>query len=168
MVDNRTVTEMAGDLFIERRKQDGTLAAAMIGRPTGSTTLTAPQERAAFWKRAMTPEQEAQLWQQGLAEAAQQGINPDDAIKQLAPKISAQVYTYRWQMAAWGGRDTPDKVAAWASKHAAAGPPDDSLTPARQNLTEPDTSLTDTRQNLTKPDIPASPSAPSEEAPSYG
>lgn len=83
------------------------------------------EERRRFWKRAMTPEQEAQLW---TTELATRGLLPEALTPEVATdiglKIGQQVYPDRYDMMPQDGRDTQAKQANWAWKHAKLGPPE--------------------------------------------
>lgn len=88
-------------------------------------TVESKNERKLFWERAVTPEQEAQMW---LGEMAARGItelvpgSPEAA--DIGLKISKSVYPARWDMMSGEGRQHASEQAMWAWKHAKQGPPE--------------------------------------------
>lgn len=105
--EKRTVREVAGDLLLEKRKQLGDEAAKRLERPTGARALTKAEQRAAFWKRFATPEQEAAMLADGQSPMA----------------VSAVVYKRRWELWNDAGPELSDKLA-WAKEMAKLGPPE--------------------------------------------
>lgn len=81
--------------------------------------LSSERERMLFWQRAIPPEQEALLWQQG--------VDPWE--------ISTRVFPHRWKLMGMG-RTTDTEKVAWLKKYQALGPPttdaddDDGMAPA--------------------------------------
>lgn len=97
------------------------MLAEMLKRD-GIDEVDTAEERRRFWQRALTPEQEAQLWQQEIANRGITQMTPEQATD-IGLGISKQVYPDRWDMMPGAGRDTEAKQAMWASKHAKLGPP---------------------------------------------
>lgn len=83
------------------------------------------EERRRFWQRAVTPEQEQQLW---LGEMQARGLTPETMTPEqaldLGLKIGQQVYPDRWDMMSGEGRNTQAQQATWAWKHTKLGPPE--------------------------------------------
>lgn len=80
------------------------------------------EERQRFWQRAITPEQEQLLWQEGMARLGTLELTPDQALD-LGLQISKRVYPDRWDMLGGEGRDAQSDQAMWAWKQAQKGPP---------------------------------------------
>ena len=57
----RTITEIAGDILVERRRAVGDAAAERRGPPAGAERIPERVEREAYWKRFLPPEQEQLL-----------------------------------------------------------------------------------------------------------
>jgi hypothetical protein len=96
--------------------------------------VDASEQRRRFWQRALTPEQEQQLWVQELAARGIPQLVPGspDAVD-IGLKISKQTYPDRWDMLPGEGRDNQSDQAMWAWKQAQKGPPaseQDAETPA--------------------------------------
>jgi hypothetical protein len=84
------------------------------------------EERTRFWQRALTPEQEQELWRQELVKAGTldtSALSPQQLLG-IGITISQQVYPDRWDMATGEGRDTQSAQAEWAWKQAMKGPPE--------------------------------------------
>ena len=105
MAAENTRAELAQRL-LETREQVGEAVTEGITRDPTMRQLPPEQERELFWQRAVTPEQEAQLWAQGVDPWA----------------ISAMVYPERWKLAKLG-RPTLTQQARWFKEHQQKGPP---------------------------------------------
>jgi hypothetical protein len=86
---------------------------ATLMRRDKITEVEAAEERRRFWQRAITEQEEASLWQQGMTPY----------------EISKQVYPDRWDMAGAEGRVHESEIAAWSHKHAQKGTPQPSAPP---------------------------------------
>lgn len=102
----QTVIEVAGDLLLEKREQIASGVAELRGRPTGATAMTKPEQREAFWKRFVSPEQEAAMLAAGQSRMA----------------VSAVVYQRRWELWNDEGTSLTDKLK-WAREMVKLGPP---------------------------------------------
>lgn len=104
--------------------------AALLNRE-GITEVLPAEERRRFWQRAMTPEQEQEVWVQEMAQAGITQLVPGaPETIELGLRVAATVYPDRFDMLAQEGRDTPSAQAAWAMKHARRGPPTPKPRPA--------------------------------------
>lgn len=116
MVDERgrSVAEIAGDLFYERRRSVGDAAADRRGHPTGAEAIPRRAEREAFWKSFITPETEQRMLAEGMAA----GAPPHE----LRKAISGIKYKRRWELFERQG-ELPDRIA-WAKEMVKLGPPE--------------------------------------------
>lgn len=107
MAEENARSELAQRL-LETREQVGEAVEDGLDRDPTMRHLPPERERELFWQRAMTPEQEAQLWAQGVDPWA----------------ISAMVYPERWKLSKMG-RTTLTQQARWFKEHQKKGPPGD-------------------------------------------
>lgn len=86
--------------------------------------VDAAEQRRRFNQRALTPEQEQQLWVQEMAARGIQQLEPGspEAID-IGLAISKRVYPDRWDMLAGEGRDGLSEQAMWAWKQARKAQP---------------------------------------------
>ena len=105
MATENTRAELAQRL-LETRREVGEAVTEGITRDPTMRQLPPEKERELFWQRAVTPEQEAQLWAQGVDPWA----------------ISAMVYPERWKLAKLG-RPTLTQQVRWFKEHQQKGPP---------------------------------------------
>lgn len=91
----------------------------------GIETVESKEERRLFWLRAVTPEREARMW---LDEMAQRGLTElvpgSPEALEMGLKISKSVYPSRWDMLEGEGRDHQSEQSMWALKAAKQGPPE--------------------------------------------
>lgn len=115
--------DILAETMSEGRKVVVPYLAEMLKTERISEVPTA-EERRLFWARAKTPEQEAQMWTEALA---QRGLAPEMLTPEVALDIglgiAKEVYPGRWDMMGQEGRTTQADQARWAAKHAKLGPP---------------------------------------------
>ena len=125
MPDAKAPRDIFAETMSDGRKVLVPYLAEMLKRGKISE-VDAKDERRRFWLRAMTEEQEAQLWQQAML---QRGLTPETLTPEQATDIglgiAKQVYQARFDMMEKEGRDTPSAQATWAWKHAQMGPPEE-------------------------------------------
>jgi hypothetical protein len=91
------------------------------------------EQRRRFNQRAMTPEQEQQLWVQEMTSRGLAELTPGSPeALDIGLRISKQVYPDRWDMLAGEGRDGLSDQALWAWKMARTVEP-----PAAEQDAEP-------------------------------
>lgn len=115
------------------------LLAEMLKR-RGIEEVDNTEERRRFWQRALTPEQEAALWQQEMTSRGITELVPGSPeALDIGLGISKQVYPDRWDMMAGEGRDQGSAQAVWAAKHARRGPPEQTQEPMLESPTPVET-----------------------------
>lgn len=113
--------DVLAEVMAEGRKVLVPHLAEMLKR-TQIKEIDTSEERQRFWQRAITPEQEQLLWQEGMARLGTLELTPDQALD-LGLQISKRVYPDRWDMLGGEGRDAQSDQAMWAWKQAKLGPP---------------------------------------------
>ena len=124
MPDARSPRDMLAEIMAGARQVMVPHLAEML-RTDRVKNVPPNEERARFWQRALTPEQEQQMW---VDEAIARGITawvPGSAeALDAGLKISKAVFPGRWDMAGQEGRSTEAQQAEWAWKHAKQGAPE--------------------------------------------
>lgn len=88
------------------------------------TEVDAAEQRRRFNQRALTPEQEQQLWVQEMAARGIQQLEPGSPqALDIGLAVSKRVYPDRWDMLAGEGRDGLSEQALWAWKMARKAQP---------------------------------------------
>lgn len=97
--------------------------AEMLKR-TGIREVDAAETRRRFWQRALTPEQEANLWAQEMLRRGITELVPGspEAVD-IGLGISKAVYPDRWDMSMAEGRTHESEIGEWAWSQAQKGPP---------------------------------------------
>lgn len=113
--------DVLAEVMAEGRKVLVPHLAEMMRRTTVKE-VDSSEERQRFWQRALTPEQEALLWQEGMTRLGITDLNPEQALG-LGLEIAKRVYPDRFDMMTGEGRDSQAAQAEWAWGHAKKGPP---------------------------------------------
>lgn len=93
-------------------------------RRDGIEEVDGGEQRRRFWQRAISPEQEAILWQQAMVQRGITQLLPGSpAALEIGLGISKSVYPDRWDMAPQEGRDHQSQQAEWAWTLARRGAP---------------------------------------------
>jgi hypothetical protein len=115
--------------ILARTMQDGRTVLiphlAEMLRREGIATVESPEERRRFWQRALTPEQEAQMWlQEAVARGITEFIPGSPEVLDIGLGIAKAVYPDRFDMMGQEGRNHASAQAEWAMRHARRGPPE--------------------------------------------
>lgn len=105
------------------RKTVVPLLAEMLRRK-GIAEIPSAEERRRYWQRALTVEQEQQLWAEEMARRGIQQLTPGaPETIEMGLGIAKQVFPDRFDMMTGEGRDQASAQAEWAYKHAQRGEP---------------------------------------------
>lgn len=122
MADKQGTRDIVADVMAQGKKTTVPILAEMLKREK-IARVPAADERALFWTRALTPEEEQAKWQELMG---QQGIvgpmTPEQQLN-LSLEVSKHVYPQRWDAMRGAGRSAPSEQAMWANGHAKKGPP---------------------------------------------
>jgi hypothetical protein len=130
MSDASAPRDILAETMTQGKKVLVPMLAEMLKRK-GIETVESKEERRRFWQRAATPEQEALMWQQEMANRGLTELVPGaPQTLDIGLGISKRVYPDRWDMAPGEGRDTESAQAEWAARHARKGPPEAEAAPA--------------------------------------
>ncbi len=114
--------DILAETMSDGRKAVVPYLAEMMRRESKIAEVPPDEERTRFWQRALTPEQEAQLWASEMQARGITTLTPEQATD-IGLKIGSQVYPDRFDMMGQEGRTTQAQQARWAWKHMQAGPP---------------------------------------------
>lgn len=124
MPDPSSSRDILAETMIQGRKVLTPLLSEMLKRK-GIQEVDAAEQRRRFWQRALTPEQEAALWQQEMiARGLTELVPGSPEAVQIGLGISKAVYPDRFDMLEGEGRDHASAQAEWAWKMAQEGPPE--------------------------------------------
>lgn len=118
----KTQREVNADRIIEARKATGPAVANQLSPSPGTITTKRAEDRAAFWHRSLTREQESALW--------------NDPTMDLV-KVSQQLYRRRWEIFS-KGRPDEDEQIAWIEEMIRLGPIEEEEESSSDELQSPD------------------------------
>ena len=125
MPDRPKVYDLAARRINEKREQLAELMAAQMPPGPNRVATSSKAERDAYWRRAITPEEEQLLWAQVEQEAATEGLALDDAIMRATPRMAITVYPARAALIRDSGRKlSVEKQVSYAKMHERLGPPE--------------------------------------------
>jgi hypothetical protein len=124
MPDRPKVWDLAARRINEKRENLAELMAAQMPPGPNRVATSSKAERDAYWRRAITPEEEQLLWAQVMQEAEAEGLAPEDAIIRATPRMAITVYPARSALIRDSGRKlSVTKQIAYAKMHERLGPP---------------------------------------------
>lgn len=117
--------EKAARQLNDDMKQLAPKMAADFTPAPGMSAVSPHRERQAYWQRAITPDEEAMLWQETIGAAMAEGLTYEDAVIRATPRIAITVYPGRAPLIRQGDRKlSVDKQIAYGKMQERLGPPD--------------------------------------------
>jgi hypothetical protein len=124
MPDRPKVWDLAARRINEKREQLAELMAAQMPPGPNRVATSSKAERDAYWRRAITPEEEQLLWAEVMKEGEAEGLTPEATIDRATPRMAITVYPSRYPLIRDSGRKLHvQKQIAYAKMHERLGPP---------------------------------------------
>lgn len=104
------------------------MAASMMPAP-GAVAVSPERERAMWWQRAVSPEEESLVWQSIIQEGLAEGMDEAGAIARALPRVAMAVFPSRAALLNQSERKRGvpgwvEKQIAYAKRMERLGPPD--------------------------------------------